>query len=577
MAAPRKILVLDLGMQSLRLAEFSKSPDGGLQFLRGARREFLLDPALDTSRPDQIMDALQGILKDWRLKSGEVVCILPSHTVFTRAVPLDVPGGSAGNADAIVRFEAHQNIPFPLEEVVWDYVAMGETGTGAVNVVFVAVKKDLLESIGHAVSSTGLRIATVTVAPLALYDAFRFAAITDSEAPTLLLDIGSRTTNMVIAAQGSYFSRMIPSGGLAVSLAIAKDIHAELEEAERLKVTRGSVGLGPGFEPPADPVEANLARVTRQALLKTQADISRSLSYFRSTLGGKDPSRILLSGGMASMPYLSEFIQEKFQKPVDFWNFQLLSDKDGEGITLNEEASDFVESNRNNLAELVGGALELYPQRRTLINLLPPSVLKKRNLAKRLPYLAGAASVAIATLWAWYLFANYATKVTVQKTEEISRQASQTDAVSAKLSALRKKQDEIGKTSRELLGIVLLREAYPKIIAELAAKVPERFLWITEIQPAVESPSKNSARNAVERGSENSIKAVIVKGLYLDNPRQASVIDDFVTALQSSELFVVEEKEMTKVITQRGSPSGEYWAYPFSLRIPLRTPIPNLP
>lgn len=577
MAAPRKILVLDLGMQSLRLAEFSKSPDGGLQLLRGARREFLLDPALDTSRPDQIMDALQGILKDWRLKSGEVVCILPSHTVFTRAVPLDVPGGSAGNADAIVRFEAHQNIPFPLEEVVWDYVAMGETGTGAVNVVFVAVKKDLLESIGHAVSSTGLRIATVTVAPLALYDAFRFAAITDSEAPTLLLDIGSRTTNMVIAAQGSYFSRMIPSGGLAVSLAIAKDIHAELEEAERLKVTRGSVGLGPGFEPPADPVEANLARVTRQALLKTQADISRSLSYFRSTLGGKDPSRILLSGGMASMPYLSEFIQEKFQKPVDFWNFQLLSDKDGEGITLNEEAADFVESNRNNLAELVGGALELYPQRRTLINLLPPSVLKKRNLAKRLPYLAGAASVAIATLSAWYLFANYATKVTVQKTEEISRQASQTDAVSAKLSALRKKQDEIGKTSRELLGIVLLREAYPKIIAELAAKVPERFLWITEIQPAVESPSKNSARNAVERGSENSVKAVIVKGLYLDNPRQASVIDDFVTALQSSELFVVEEKEMTKVITQRGSPSGEYWAYPFSLRIPLRTPIPNLP
>jgi type IV pilus assembly protein PilM len=233
MAASRKILVLDLGMQSLRLAEFSKTPEGGLRLLRGARREFLLDPALDTSRPEQIGIAVQEILKQWKLKSGEVVCVLPSHTVFTRVVPLDVPGGATGNVDAIVRFEAHQNIPFPLEEVVWDYVTMGETGTGAVNVVFVAVKRDLLEAIGQAVSSSGLNIASMTVSPMALYDAFRYAGIRDSEAPTLLLDIGSRTTNMVIDAPGSFFSRSIPSGGLAVSLAIAKDIHADLEEAER--------------------------------------------------------------------------------------------------------------------------------------------------------------------------------------------------------------------------------------------------------------------------------------------------------------------------------------------------------
>jgi type IV pilus assembly protein PilM len=577
MAAPKKILVLDLGMQSLRVAEFSKTPEGGLRLLRGARREFLLDPALDTSRPEQIRVALQEILREWKLKSGEAVCVLPSHTVFTRVVPLDIPEGTAGNVDAIVRFEAHQNIPFPLEEVVWDYVILGKTGTGAVNVVFVAVKSDLLEAIGQAVSSSGLRIASVTVSPLALYDSFRYASIPDTEAPTLLLDIGSRTTNMVIASAGSFFSRSIPSGGLSVSLAIAKDIHADLEEAERLKISRGSVGLGPGFEPPADPVEANLARVTRQALLKTQADISRSLSYYRSTLGGNDPAGILLTGGMASMPYLSEFIQEKFQKPVGFWNIDFLTEQQGGGFSLVEETAEFVAANPNNLGELVGGALALYPERHTLINLLPPSVLRKQNLSKRLPYLAGAAAVVIASLTAWYLFADYATKVTVQKTEEISQQSKQAEGVAEKFRTLQRKQDEIRKTSGELLNVVLIREAYPKIIAELAAKVPERFLWITEIQPAVEASSKNPVRNGGEKGGENSVKAMIVKGLYLDNPRQASVIDDFVASLQTSELFVVEEKEMTKVITQRGSPSGEYWAYPFALRIPLRTPIPNLP
>jgi type IV pilus assembly protein PilM len=566
MAAPRKILVLDLGMQSLRLAEFSKTPEGGLLLLRGTRREFLLDPSLDTSRPEQIRVALQEILKEWKLKSGEVVCILPSHTVFTRVVPLDVPGGASGNVDAIVKFEAHQNIPFPLEEVVWDYVTMGETASGAVNVVFVAMKIDLLEAIGQAVSSSGLNMASVTVSPLALYDAFRYGGHIDSAGPTLLLDIGSRTTNMVIASPGSFFSRSIPSGGLAVSLAIAKEIHADLEEAERLKITRGIVGLGPGFEPPQDPVEANLARVTRQTLLKTQADISRSLSYYRSTLGGKDPSAIMLTGGVASMPYLSEFIHEKFQKETGFFNPM-------EGIPVDEEAIPFLESHPHNLGELVGGALELFPGHRTLINLLPPSVLRKQNLAKRLPYLAGAAAILIASLSAWYLFADYATKVTVQKTEEIARQSKEANKVAEELRALQKTQDEIRRKSGELLSVVLLRQAYPKIIAELAAKVPERFLWVTDVQPAVEVTSKNAAR----KGGENLVHAVIVKGLYLDNPRNASVIDDFVASLQSSEVFVVDEKESTKVITQRGSPSGEYWAYPFALRIPLRTPIPNLP
>lgn len=566
MAASKKILVLDLGMQSLRLAEFSVSAEGKLKLLRGARREFLLDPALDASRTDQIRLSLQEIIKEWKPSTTDVVCVLPSHTVFTRAVPLDVPGGAAGKVDAVVKFEAHQNIPFPLEEVVWDYVVMGETGTGAVNVVFLAVKTDILESICKSISSAGLKVLSVTVAPMALYDAFRHTELSKSETPTVLLDLGSRTTNLVIAAPGSFFSRSIPSGGLAVTSAIAKDIHADMEEAEHVKITRGSVGLGPGFEPPADPVEANLARISRQTLLKMQADISRSLGYYRTTLGGNDPAVILLTGGTASMPYLSEFIHEKLQKETGFFNPM-------EGVLVSEKAASFVESHPNNMGELVGGALELLPNRRTVISLLPPSVAKKEALAKRLPYLVTAGIVFLGTLVAWYLYALNVTKLTAQKTEEVTQHFRQEAAISDKILELQKKQEEITKTGNEILSVVLLRDAFPKILAELAAKVPNRFLWITEVQPAVDVPQKGTPA----KGGDTSVKAVIVKGLYLDNPRQASVIDDFITSLQSSEVFLVEEKEKSKIITQRGSPNNDFWAYPFALKIPLRTPIQPLP
>ncbi len=565
MAAAKKFLVLDLGMQSLRLAEFSRGAAGKLQLHRGARREFLLDPSLDTSRPEQTKVALKEILKEWNISSAEVSCVLPSHMVFTRVVPLDVPGGSVGQVDAVARFEAQQNIPFPLEEVVWDYVLMGETPTGAVNVAFVAVKSDLLNSICHAIASVGLNISSITVSTLALYDAYRHAYPDAGGKTTLLLDMGCRTTNLVITKDGSFFSRSIPSGGLAVTMAIAKDIHAELDSAEHLKITRGSVALGPGFQQPVDPVEANLARIARQTLLKTQADIARSVGYYRSTLGGNDPDSIMLTGGMAGMPYLSEFLTEKLQKETHFF------DPTGTIATLSPGAA-FVENNSGNLGELIGGALQATSLPHTSINLLPQSIVRKQAFAKHFPYLIATALLFLVSLLSWYLFAVKATAFTREETLKLNSAIQSEDSISKKMEALKAKQESLQKIETSLLSVIQCREAYPKILAELSAKIPDHFLWITEIQPVGDSAQKGQSK--VE---DSAIKAILVKGLYLDNPRQAAVIDDFVTELQSSDVFSVEEQSKSKIITQRGSPNGEFWAYPFALRIPLRSPIPALP
>ena len=570
MASPEKVLVLDLGMQALRLAEFSTLPGGELKLLRGARRELLIDPAMDATRPDQIKLAIQEILQEWSLRRGNVVCILPSHSVFTRVVPLDVPGGTPEQIEAVVHFEAQQNIPFPLEEVVWDYVVIGATPSGAVNTVFVAVKTDLLEPLCAAIGSTGLRIRSLSVAPLALYDAFRCSYPDMADATTVLLDIGSRTTNMVIAAPESFFSRSIPSGGLAVTSSIAKEIHAQPEEAENLKISRGSVALGAGFEPPSDPVEANLARVARQTLLRTQTDISRSLSYYRSTMGGADPSRVMLSGGMAAMPYLAEFLAEKLQKETVF--FEPLR-----GITHFEAehstSAAFIESNPHNLGELIGGALVLTDFPRTEVHLLPPSLSRKREFATRLPWLVGAAAIVLTILSCWCGYAVKATSVTRDETAALTITIDGEKRLAAEIQKTDAELTKVRETSSNLLSLVRFREAYPSLLTELSVRLPERFVWMTEIQAASEAPQSGAAAKT----GDASTKALLIKGLYLDNPRQAGVIDDFVNSLQSSELFDVDEKEKSKIITQRGSPSGEYWAYPFALRIPLRSPIPTLP
>ncbi len=571
MAKRKKILVLDLGMQAMRLAEFAAISPVELKLMRGARREFLLDPSLDPSRPEQIRVGLKGILKEWKLASGDVACILPAQSVFTRVVPLEVPGGDESKIAAVAAFEAQQNIPFPLEEVVWSHSVMGRSGSGAIIVVFVAVKKDLLESLCHAVASSGLTVASVTVAPVALYDAFRVTYPEEaSTTTTLLIDIGCRTSNMIVAAPGSYFSRSIPSGGLSVTTAIAKDIHAELEEAEQLKISRGSVGLGAGFEPPSDPVTANLARIARQTLLKTQADISRSLSYYRSALGGADTERIFLTGGMASMPYLAEFLREKLQKEVQFFNpLQGLSQQEA----VHASAIAFIESNPHNLGELIGGALSITALPRTRINLLPPSLASKRDLLQRLPVLGIAAAIVLAVLAAWYFHAVRSASSIRAETAKLSAQYEEKKRTRLAIERAGTQLGELQKTGRELLNATRVRDFYPSLLAELNDRIPARFLWITDIQTVGNPLKKGSAPQA----SDQSLTTVTIRGLYLDNPRQAAVIDDFVLALQSSRILLVEEKEKSRIITQRGTPDGTYWAYPFSLRIPLREPFTPLP
>src|SRR5438105_1722174 len=164
--SPRtRITTLNLGSQSIELADFGIRPEGEL-ILHGYRsREILADPTVGVGRDEQIISALAEMAAELQIKRGNINYTVAEESTFTRFVRL--PPIENEKIERIIAFEAQQNVPFPIDQVVWDYQLIGGGGE-PVQVILVAIKSDLLEEINQVVELTGLRTAVVDLATMAL-------------------------------------------------------------------------------------------------------------------------------------------------------------------------------------------------------------------------------------------------------------------------------------------------------------------------------------------------------------------------------------------------------------------------
>src|SRR6476659_5737343 len=293
MAAATRIISLNLGTHTVGVGEFHSQPNGGL-VLDGYRlREVLADPSNESARNTQIATALREMLAELGSKGGAVNYAIAAQSVFARFVKL--PAVEEEKIERIIAFEAQQNVPFPIEEVVWDYQLVGSGAEEQIQVVLVAIKSDLLEGVNAAVEQTGLRTAVVDVATMALYNAFRYSysELTDC---SLLVDLGARTTNLLFIEPGKIFSRSVPSGGSSISAAIATEFGDPLGAAEFRKKRDGFVHLGGAYAEPADADVARVSKIVRGTMTRLHAELMRSINHYRTHQQGNAPDRLFLCG-----------------------------------------------------------------------------------------------------------------------------------------------------------------------------------------------------------------------------------------------------------------------------------------
>jgi type IV pilus assembly protein PilM len=588
MPPPARLITLNLGSQTIGLAEF-RAAGGGLVLVNYRWRETPLDPETGQRRDAHVAlhetaAAVREMMREMQIHRAPVNYAVPSQSVFARFVKL--PALHAAKIDKIIAFEAQQNVPFPIDEVVWDYQLVGGGLDEQIQVVIVAIKRDLLDGINNAVEETGLRTGIVGVASMALYNAFRYG-YPDMSDCSLVLDMGARTTNILFIESTRFFLRSIPLGGSTITAAIAREFNESFAAAETRKKRDGFVALGGAYAEPADPDIARVSKIARSTMTRLHAELMRSVTHYCAQQQGNHPVRIYLCGGAASMPYVREFFHEKFQVPIEFFNPL-------QNVTVSESLLSGMQEvvrSAHLLGELVGLALRSLTVCPVELNLRPAAVVRRQDLEKRRPFFIVAAMCILVAMLGWSAYYTRAAQV-AQQTAQLIRQRNEAMHVpEAQLDKLKKEIAALDNIAAPLIAAVNDRNFWPQILEELNSRLPESDIWITELAAtsggkllgapegrageaaptSPPTPAAATAKNAVAGG--NVIDGINVRGLYLYNPKQQEIVVDYLRNLASSPLFAVDPKAPERFIKSNSVPNDTEWAFPYELQLPLRKSV----
>jgi type IV pilus assembly protein PilM len=476
-----RILALNVGASKIALAEFSIQGGNAPKLLNYGLADLVPSAEGGESGSDLLVTTLRSLMKRQGIRQAPLLIALSGQVVFPRFVKL--PAVGKDKLLQMVKYEVEQNVPFPLDEIVWHHQFIGDASTGEQNAMIVAAKLDSVREVTDSVVKAGFEPEIIDVSPMAIYNALRFN-YADLDGCAMVLDIGARSTNLIFVEQDRIYSRCIPVAGNAITQELAKSMQISMEEAEQLKRERGYVSLG-GVHQSSDETTEHVSRVVRNVMTRLHAEISRSINFYRSQQGGSSPVRLFLTGGTSLLPHLDLFFKEKLQVDVEYLNPFVniaLSPK------MNREQ---VGVDAFMLAETVGLALRCSLACPVEVNLMPPELVKQKTLKRRLPFLGLAAFGILLSLGIWTLHQQTMTSLYVSQREQVEDLLRSLKGKQDRLNAARAKK-EVVKTRADALKTLLVSRSNWQRRLEAVRKSMMDGLWLMEVKPI-----KNSA-GAVE-------------------------------------------------------------------------------
>ncbi|QSH42492.1 pilus assembly protein PilM [Lentisphaerota bacterium ZTH] len=510
MAKENKILAIDIGGDCLKIAQFSYPVDGSMRLEEFAFIEFE-EELRENGFTEQFSKAFDKALEENRFDAKKVRVAISGQSAFARLSKLPPLGDDLEHINQIVEYEARQTVPFPMEEIVWDYQlllhteddkapksgvkakpakapeqepeegsedndaeAVIEDDQEEMEALFVAVKSDLLTGLTDIIQDAGKEILSIEIAPVAFYNAAKANSIGTDECD-LLLNIGGRCSTLVFADKGRIFTRTISIAGYSITQQISKEFGIPFADAEELKRRHGFVALGGAYEEPDSEVAATVSKIARNVMTRLHGEINRSINVWRSQYGGNRPKRLFLGGGSSLMAYTPRFFNEKLRMPVEYLNaFQVV------GLGENIDKEQLLEV-APMFSELIGVGLRHMARMPVEISLMPDSIKKYRALQRKKPFFYASAVSMILCLLIFYWgvarrfqFDRRLVERTKQEVSKINKMKTKVEAAYSKFCSQKQKYEEAA-------FIIQDRSLWIDIFNELENLIPDK-MWLSAIE-----------------------------------------------------------------------------------------------
>lgn len=301
---------LDMGTLGLRVVQLRGS--GALKNLV-AYGQTSIDKSVATN--DTVIDAqrlgqmIHDLIKSSGITTKNVAVNLPSHRVFTTVVDMDKL--SPPELAKTIKYQADSFIPTPLAKSKVDWTVIGDSPKDPkkAEVLLSSVTNEFIESRLDLLEGSGLNVIAMEPDNMALA---RSIIPVDATSPQLVLDVGSTSTDLVIAIAGTpHLARSIPTGSAAIIKSASQNLAIDAHQAEQFVF---KFGLS------KDKLES---RVYQSIVLTVDGlinEVDKSIKYFQGRYPAKKLERILVTGAASVIPELPLYIANRFGINVEIGN-----------------------------------------------------------------------------------------------------------------------------------------------------------------------------------------------------------------------------------------------------------------
>ncbi|MEZ6042758.1 MAG: type IV pilus assembly protein PilM [Planctomycetaceae bacterium] len=415
---------------------------------------------------------------------GDLIAIsVPGQSSLAKFIKL--PPVEPSKVAEIVKYEARQQIPFDLNEVIWDYqpIGGGEEESGFMleaEVGLFAMKRDLVYEAMRPFMSNGKEVEIIQLAPLAVYnylsyDVLGFRKTADTPEPPstdeyyVMLDMGADNTTLLVSNGRSIWIRNVPIGGNHFTRSLTREMKLTFAKAEHLKINATK-----------SPDPKSVFQAMRPVFNDYVSEIQKSIGFFGSVNRGAKIKKVIGVGNGFRLAGLQKFLQQNLQYDVE--RLEHLSGATGDSVL----ADPLFVDNIMTFAVPYGLALQAVGQTRIRTSLLPPEIAVERKIRSKKPVAVAAAAglmlaMGIGTMASAHVLGTYG--------EEKWKPAQ--DAVTALQSAVSANQNAYSAEKTR-------HEERITSINQLVAPLEKRVLW-AELLKAVNECLPRDEGNALDQ------------------------------------------------------------------------------